>query len=863
MASATEQGALSASSVFAAVYGPTPAAGRGARTGTTAQAATPAIAKKKRPAATAAQPAAAAKGRRKPAAASAKKHTPAPPAAAETERTCRRCHQRLLPSRTSVGARRSMGEQDHHRKYGPARDHSPWSERLDVQSRREHDDRDRKSGHHRRDGNGRSSGGGRGDDERSPDRGRSRERRSPDRGAQRKRPRSTSSGGGSQRGDDHRSGGSDSQRGDDHRSGGSASPSPSPHKKAKKHKREKHEKHKKEKRGKENRSKKRKKHSRRSRSLSSDSSGRSPQVSSRRSRVTTTESRRVADAPLTNPRSSAGKLMAAAQAARKSEGGSVGRIMSEEERKRAAAAAAAAAAATSAAAPARRSPKPAGSLMAAAKTQKDRSTAAGSNGGAARPQPSLGAAAKSSTMQPGGVMQPRSVARKSGTDSSKRSRMADRPVLPLQSKKRPPSAEAPPAAAAGTAKLCSTHSSPRRPTAAATQAPAQNSCCVSCCECEDQPADVHCVDCNEDFCQPCWGGQHRRGKRSLHKLRPILGAVLERTEQPAEPSLQQPTADALRTMANEELGDDTAVEQAAGSEYIGPAMPPGGMASLYNNDSERRLKANRERMKWLPLRLTADERTILSFLQGALHVSEYTDKVDVFSHSDKVDRQIEGMAHYLRTQCGLQLANSFKKGERLVRAKLGASEPWFGKAFEVGRRYKIMNPQKMRSDYGKMMYLLMDAQRSDVKQRLGMNLVNPIQTVGKLLKEKHGEGILGSEDLDDATRDLSDATFERSQQLDLQKQKLEATARIVEKYTTKDLSSDEIMRVLESISDANNFLQMNERPVTRMLELLKTNFDSSGSKGSSNKNQFSLQIGKGGNFRFGGGVRSYAIATTA
>ena len=61
---------------------------------------------------------------------------------------------------------------------------------------------------------------------------------------------------------------------------------------------------------------------------------------------------------------------------------------------------------------------------------------------------------------------------------------------------------------------------------------------LTCVECEDQPAELICVGCGgEGFCRPCWGGQHRRGKRTLHKTQP-LGGVMERAHQPVEPSLQ-------------------------------------------------------------------------------------------------------------------------------------------------------------------------------------------------------------------------------------------------------------------------------------------------------------------------------------
>jgi len=37
--------------------------------------------------------------------------------------------------------------------------------------------------------------------------------------------------------------------------------------------------------------------------------------------------------------------------------------------------------------------------------------------------------------------------------------------------------------------------------------------------------------------------------------------------------------------------------------------------------------------------------------------------------------------------------------------------------FEIGRRYKIMNPEKMRSEFGKLMYMLMDSSDCQVQVR--------------------------------------------------------------------------------------------------------------------------------------------------
>lgn len=49
--------------------------------------------------------------------------------------------------------------------------------------------------------------------------------------------------------------------------------------------------------------------------------------------------------------------------------------------------------------------------------------------------------------------------------------------------------------------------------------------------------------------------------------------------------------------------------------------------------------------------------------------------------------------------------------------------------FEVGRRYKILNPERMREAYGKLMYVLQDSNLPVIKELLQFSCIKPVRTV--------------------------------------------------------------------------------------------------------------------------------------
>ena len=115
-----------------------------------------------------------------------------------------------------------------------------------------------------------------------------------------------------------------------------------------------------------------------------------------------------------------------------------------------------------------------------------------------------------------------------------------------------------------------------------------------------------------------------------------------------------------------------------------------------------------ERSKYIPLRLTLGERKYLRLLEAALNVSEYTDKIDTLGFGLSKAKRI---VHQIRELCaimsGLVLAADYKQGQELFTDRdFEANADFYQQIFELGRRHKIMNPDKMRTTYGKLIYLL-------------------------------------------------------------------------------------------------------------------------------------------------------------
>ncbi|BDA42942.1 UPF0652 protein [Coccomyxa sp. Obi] len=229
-----------------------------------------------------------------------------------------------------------------------------------------------------------------------------------------------------------------------------------------------------------------------------------------------------------------------------------------------------------------------------------------------------------------------------------------------------------------------------------------------------------------------------------------------------------------------------------------------------------------ERSRFIPLRLSADERRLLHLLEAALSVSSYTDKVDILSWRNKTQRVHVQVKDICAILSGLVVAQDYKKGQALVvNRNFADNAEWFQNVFEVGRRFKIMNPDRMRSEYGKLIYMLMDSSDRDLQELLEFRCVRPLRTVHGLLAERAGLALLADPMMEKATGEIVAGDRPRADvQRDI-KQKERAREALVRRHRSAQLPEEDILRCIYSISDNNSYLLFNRDPVDRMIGYLR------------------------------------------
>lgn len=190
-----------------------------------------------------------------------------------------------------------------------------------------------------------------------------------------------------------------------------------------------------------------------------------------------------------------------------------------------------------------------------------------------------------------------------------------------------------------------------------------------------------------------------------------------------------------------------------------------------------------QRAKFIPMRMTKEERDLLLLLEGALDISEYTNHVDVLSHNRGaiIERELAAMMNFI---AGLIVSQQFNLGQGLFTMGDRVEKiDLFQKIFEIGRRYKIMNPDKMRTSYGKLMWLLTDTQQHCpiLNKEPRKSSLRNISTLSRFLQTKAlGEDLLADPDLITASACI--ITKDKYDVAAAVKQRNEAKERLIKKY---------------------------------------------------------------------------------
>ena len=262
-----------------------------------------------------------------------------------------------------------------------------------------------------------------------------------------------------------------------------------------------------------------------------------------------------------------------------------------------------------------------------------------------------------------------------------------------------------------------------------------------------------------------------------------------------------------------------------------------------------------ERAKYIPLRLQMRERKLLRLVEAVLHVSHYTDRVDDNKLAKSVAKRTQMKLRELQAvMSGMLLACDYEAGQYAM--KEGSYEDFaefFAELFEVTRRYKIMNPEKLRltgctfliwqvtrrykimnpeklrDNYGKLMHLLMDANSPAMQEELDFSVVRPIKTVYSHLEEKGVLGLLADERMAVATQVVAPEPGKSRGDIRREiKEKEAAIEYLARRYHTRELPAEDLKQCLYSIGDNNAYLLQARDPCDRMIAYLREYFPADG-----------------------------------
>eukprot|EP01130_Rhizamoeba_saxonica_P017607 TRINITY_DN8573_c0_g1_i1.p1 TRINITY_DN8573_c0_g1~~TRINITY_DN8573_c0_g1_i1.p1 ORF type:complete len:529 (-),score=120.16 TRINITY_DN8573_c0_g1_i1:65-1534(-) len=239
-----------------------------------------------------------------------------------------------------------------------------------------------------------------------------------------------------------------------------------------------------------------------------------------------------------------------------------------------------------------------------------------------------------------------------------------------------------------------------------------------------------------------------------------------------------------------------------------------------------------DRSKYIPVRLSLTERKELRLLNAVLNVNDYTTGVDSLQFEgdqtncqQRFQLQLKNISAILT---GLVLSYNSDEGQKLLQGDSSFSdyEQAYKSMIEVGRRYKIMNPEKMRDEYGKLLYFLQDISTPTLKDAAEVDCIDEVYTVYQLLEYGNALDVLEDKLALIATMEIvDDGTKSRKTIQKELKGKDRAVDILAEKYSNNDISEDNVKLCLRSICDNNSFLRSNCQPIEKMLEYLDTYFD--------------------------------------